>query len=114
MTGAESCRDQEDRIRIIRAIDAGGRIRGVADEGGQRGREERRGVVKSGKSREILSRISILFAKRYKKFLANVQFLNSSVQATLPRTFVLLRVTGVYLCSDGEEKNGGAEGGEMP
>lgn len=46
-------------------------------------------VVNSPKLQEILSTISILFAKHYKKFLANVQFLNSSVQATLPRTFVV-------------------------
>lgn len=38
-------------------------------------------------------RISVLFAKRYKKFLANMQFLNSSVQATLPRIFPSLQFT---------------------
>lgn len=47
-------------------------------------------VVNSPKLQEILPTISILFAKHYKKFLANVQFLNSSVQATLPRTFVFV------------------------
>lgn len=67
----------------------------------------RRGVVNSPKLQEILSTISILFAKHYKKFLANVQFLNSSVQATLPRTFVLVNYVQGGL-EDGSKRLGHA------